>query len=107
MDLKDLRFFIAVYEAKGFSRASGLLGTVQSNISARILSLERTLGAQLFERKWRSLAPTQNGDSLYAEATKVIAALNRAERAVYAMTATASPGPARTGFPSRSPDGAL
>src|SRR5574341_93505 len=77
MDLKDLRFFIAVYETKGFSRASDFLGTVQSNVSTRILRLERALGVQLFERKWRSLVPTASGDELYEDAKQVIAALNQ------------------------------
>lgn len=80
MDLKDLRFFVAVYEAKGFSRASGFLGTVQSNVSARILSLERSLGEPLFERHWRSIVPTVKGDELYRHAKQVITALDRAER---------------------------
>jgi len=79
MDLKDLRYFIAVYEAKGFSRASTYLGTVQSNVSSRILDLERNLGVQLFERRWRSLVPTENAEKLYSDAQQVIAALNQAE----------------------------
>ena len=44
MDVKDLRYFVAVYEAEGFSRASRELGTVQSNVSARIRNLEGLLG---------------------------------------------------------------
>jgi DNA-binding transcriptional LysR family regulator len=80
MDLKDLRYFIAVYDAKGFSKASQLLGTVQSNVSTRILGLERTLGVQLFERQWRSLVPTASADKLYADAKVVLAAVNQTER---------------------------
>ena len=51
MDLRDLRYFIAVYEAAGFSRASRALGTVQSNVSARIRNLEDSLGVELFRRR--------------------------------------------------------
>ena len=43
MDLRDLQYFVAVYEAQGFSRASRFLNTVQSNVSARIRLLERSL----------------------------------------------------------------
>ena len=82
MDVDDLRVFIAVYESEGFSRASEKLGTVQSNVSARIRSLEGTLGVPLFERRYRRVAPTARGDQLYRHARKVINALDDALRAV-------------------------
>jgi len=82
MDVKDLRYFVAVYEAEGFSRASRELGTVQSNVSARIRNLEGTLGISLFERRYRRVAPTAGGDKLYRHAKKVISSLNDAERAL-------------------------
>lgn len=80
MDLKDLRFFVAVYEAKSFSGASKKLCTVQSNVSARILAIEGALGVLLFERQWRRLVPTPRGERLYLEAKDVIAALERVAR---------------------------
>src|SRR5882724_11126556 len=82
MDVEDLRFFIAVYESEGFSRASEKLGTVQSNVSARIRNLEGSLGVPLFERRYRRVAPTARGDQLYRHARKVVSALDDAERAV-------------------------
>lgn len=82
MDVKDLRYFIAVYEAEGFSRASRELGTVQSNVSARIRNLEASLGIPLFERRYRRVAPTAGGDKLYRHARKVMTLLNGVERAV-------------------------
>lgn len=80
MDLKDLRFFIAVYEAKGFSRASEVLGTVQSNVSARIIELERSMGGPLFERQWRRVIPTAKGDKFYSYAKHFLAQIQNAER---------------------------
>ena len=82
MDVKDLRYFVAVYEAEGFSRASRELGTVQSNVSARIRNLEGALGVPLFERRDRRVAPTAGADKLYRHAKKVISSLNEAERAL-------------------------
>jgi general secretion pathway protein G len=82
MDVEDLRFFIAVYESEGFSAASERLGTVQSNVSARIRNLEGSLGISLFERRYRRVAPTARGDQLYRHARKVVSALDDAERAV-------------------------
>jgi general secretion pathway protein G len=81
MDVKDLRYFVAVYEAEGFSRASRELGTVQSNVSARIRNLEGILGVPLFERRYRRVAPTAGADKLYRHAKKVISSLNDVERA--------------------------
>ena len=81
MDVKDLRYFVAVYEAEGFSRASRELGTVQSNVSARIRNLEGALGIALFERRYRRVAPTAGADKLYRHAKKVINSLNQVERA--------------------------
>ncbi len=77
MDVKDLRFFIAVYEAKGFSLACDSLGTVQSNVSGRIRNLEKFLGVALFERRYRGIVPTEKGHRLYEHAKHVIASLDR------------------------------
>jgi DNA-binding transcriptional LysR family regulator len=84
MDLKDLRFFVAVYEAKGFSRACDTLGTVQSNVSSRIIELERSLGEPLFERRWRRLVPTAKGEKFYNYAKHFVASLDHAERTLRA-----------------------
>jgi general secretion pathway protein G len=82
MDLRDLRYFIAVYEAEGFSRASRELGTVQSNVSARIRNLEDSLGVELFRRRHRHVAPTAKGETLYRHARKVMNAVSNAETAL-------------------------
>lgn len=80
MDVKDLRFFIAVYETKGFSQACAVLGTVQSNVSARIRNLERFIGEPLFERRYRSIIPTAKGEKLYEHAKSLVATLEHTAR---------------------------
>lgn len=80
MDVKDLRYFVAVYEARGFSRACLKLGTVQSNVSTRIRALERSLGVDLFERRYRDVIPTENGAKLYARAKLLIAEIEQARQ---------------------------
>jgi len=82
MDVKDLRFFVAVYEAKGFSHACKVLGTVQSNVSVRIRNLESFLGVALFERRYRGIVPTERGDKLYEHAKSVLASLEDTERVI-------------------------
>jgi DNA-binding transcriptional LysR family regulator len=72
LDIKDLKYFIAVYEARSFKRASILLATVQSNVSIKIKRLEEKLGGTLFIRLRRGVAPTKKGDLLYRYAKDVL-----------------------------------
>ena len=78
MEVKDLRYFVAVYEAKNFAQASTALHTVQSNVSAHIRKLEQFLGVALFERHRRGAVPTDRGERLYRYAKKVIALVDEA-----------------------------
>ena len=82
MDIKDLRYFVAVYEEGGFARAGVLLQTVQSNVSARIRRLELLLDVQLFERHRRGVVVTERGEKLYRHAKRVIALLEETPAAV-------------------------
>ena len=56
--------------------------------SARIAQLEQHLGVRLFQRSTRSLKPTEQGQLFYAEALKVIEAIDAAEAAVMNVTRT-------------------
>ncbi len=82
MDVKDLKYFVAAYEAKSFSRATIALDTVQSNVSLRIRNLEEFLGVTLFTRLHRSVLPTAQGEILYWYAKHVIDTLDETERAL-------------------------
>ena len=79
MEVKDLRYFVAVYETLNFSRAASRLQTVQSNVSARIRMLEEQLRVALFERTPRAVRPTRRGRALYRPALRIIAAINALE----------------------------
>ncbi len=82
MDVKDLKYFVAAYEARSFSAATTALGTVQSNVSLRIRNLEGFLGVPLFVRMRRTVIPTSHGEVLYRHAKHVIATMDETERAV-------------------------
>src|SRR5687768_8303216 len=56
MELRDLIAFREVARQRSFSQAAARLGYVQSTISAQIQSLERDLGAPLFDRLGRSVS---------------------------------------------------
>lgn len=91
MDIKDLRYFTAVFEARSFSRAAEKLDTVQSNVSLRIRNLESHLAVTLFERRYRTVAPTQTGEALYGHAKHLIELLDRTEKAVRPPEAALAP----------------
>jgi DNA-binding transcriptional LysR family regulator len=63
-DLSDLTVFLAVAEARSFTRAAAKLGTSQSALSHTIRRLEERLGVRLLTRTTRSVAPTEAGEHL-------------------------------------------
>jgi DNA-binding transcriptional LysR family regulator len=79
LDLRDLRYFVAVYETRGFGRAAALLKVAQSNVSMRVLRLERFIGAPVFERRHRTIAPTPRGELLYRHAVRVLSEVEELE----------------------------
>ncbi|MGP0095167.1 MAG: LysR family transcriptional regulator [Xanthobacteraceae bacterium] len=67
IDLKRLRYFIAVAEAGNFSRAAERLNVAQSHLSRQIMRLEATLGQRLFVRRARHVELTDAGQILLQE----------------------------------------
>jgi DNA-binding transcriptional LysR family regulator len=63
-ELSDLLAFLAVAEARSFTRAAAQLGTSQSALSHTVRRLESHLGIRLLTRTTRSVAPTTAGDQL-------------------------------------------
>jgi len=60
----DIEAFLSVAETGSFSRAGVALGLSQPAVSARISSLERTLGVPLFHRTTRRVTITDSGERL-------------------------------------------
>lgn len=63
-DTLDLRAFLALMELGNFHRAAETLNMSQPALSRRIQKLEAAVGAQLFERTTRQVAPTAVGREL-------------------------------------------
>lgn len=61
VDLRRLRYFIAICEHGGFSRASSSVGIAQPSLTRQIKLLEKELGFALFHRTGRGAGPTEQG----------------------------------------------
>jgi DNA-binding transcriptional LysR family regulator len=77
LTLDQLRLFLAVVDAGGFSAAARTLGRAQSAVSYGVANLERQLGTSLFDRSGRKPALTQAGVELAAEARAVCVQVDR------------------------------
>lgn len=73
MELRHLRYFVAVAEEKSFTRASEKLFIAQPPLSRQMQQLEAELGTKLFIRDSRPLTLTKAGIFFYEHATQVLA----------------------------------
>lgn len=74
MELRQLRYFVAVAEAGTFVGAAERLHTGQPAVSQQVARLERQLGVRLFDRSTRHVRLTPAGERLLPEARAVLAA---------------------------------
>ncbi|MCV2886589.1 LysR family transcriptional regulator [Aestuariibacter sp. AA17] len=72
MDLRSLKYFVAVYESGSFSAASKRLYIAQPSISSAIKQLEDSLSKPLFLRYPRGIKPTEAGQQLYPLAQQLL-----------------------------------
>ena len=85
LDLNQLRIFMAVWQQKGFSKASKAIHLTQPTISGHIKSLEEALGTKLFDRLGKEVTPTKAGEILYPYARKMFYMALEAEEAIKAF----------------------
>ena len=78
MDLKQLRYFVAVAEERHITRAAERLGMQQPPLSRQISLLERELDILLFRRKPRGVELTEAGAVLFDEARALLDRLGHA-----------------------------
>ena len=72
MDLRQLRYVVAVASRRSFTRAAEDLGIAQPALSQQVAALERELGVRLFDRTNRRVAPTQAGLALSIRAERIL-----------------------------------
>jgi LysR family transcriptional regulator, benzoate and cis,cis-muconate-responsive activator of ben and cat genes len=77
MELRQLRYFIAVAEELSFSKGARRSGVSQPPLSRQIANLEAELGTRLLDRSKHGVRLTDTGKVCYAEALKTLAAVDR------------------------------
>jgi DNA-binding transcriptional LysR family regulator len=85
VELRHLEHFLAVAEQQSFTRAAARIHLVQSALSVSVKSLERELGARLFDRTTHNVQLTDAGTALVIEARRTLAAAEAARDAVAAV----------------------
>ncbi|OJU95999.1 MAG: hypothetical protein BGO23_09180 [Solirubrobacterales bacterium 67-14] len=78
MELRHLRYFSAVAEELHFGRAAERLHIAQPSLSQQIRKLERAIGAELFDRRRRSIKLTPAGESLAEHTRRTFDDIDRA-----------------------------
>jgi DNA-binding transcriptional LysR family regulator len=77
MELRHLRYFVAVGEEEHFGRAADRLHVVQPALTRQIRQLEEELGCALFERLKRGVRLTPAGESFLEESRGMLSELER------------------------------
>lgn len=97
LELRDLRYFMAVADHRNFTKAATTLRIAQPSLSQQIRKLERELGVELFYRTKRAVTLTPAGHALLPEARLLLAQAD-ATAEVAKLAATGHVGELAIGF---------
>jgi DNA-binding transcriptional LysR family regulator len=82
MELRHLRYFVAVADELNFTRAARRLGIAQPSLSSQIRQLETEMGTPLLRRETRGVELTDAGTLMFEEARVILAEVERAKMRV-------------------------
>lgn len=97
IELRHLRYFLAVAQEANVTRAAARLGISQPPLSQQIKELEREVGALLFHRTPQGVVLTEAGTAFQAEAQQIVGSTERARSAAL-RAARGETGQLRVGF---------
>ncbi|MEE2024531.1 LysR family transcriptional regulator [Alkalimonas mucilaginosa] len=80
MDIRHLKYFVAVYEQGSVSAASRQCFVAQPSLSAAIRQLEQQLNVTLFLRQPKGVTPTEDGERLYGHACRLLGQFQALQR---------------------------
>jgi DNA-binding transcriptional LysR family regulator len=72
MELRHLRYFVAVAEALSFTKAAENLRLAQPSLTRQIKDLETEIGVRLFDRAGKRISLTQEGESFLLDARRLV-----------------------------------
>lgn len=98
MEIRHLRYFVALAETMSFTKAAELVHISQSTLSHQIRQLEDELGTALFHRDTRGVVATASGESFLVHARQALKAVDSGIRSVQPDPASAHPS-VRIGAP--------
>ena len=101
MELRHLRYFVAVGEEEHYARASRRLGVAQPALSRQIQDLEKEIGFKLFERLPRGVKLNAAGKLFLEDAGRILQSIGEAT-ARAARVARGQSGTLRVGFPENA-----
>lgn len=77
--IRQLQYFVAVYEEAAFSRAAEREHCSQPALSAQVRNLEEILGRSLFERSVNGVTPTAYGQRFYRHSVSILRSVSLAK----------------------------
>lgn len=83
---QEMASFVAVVEAGSFVAAADAIGLSKAAVSRHVADLEERLGVRLLQRTTRRLSLTDDGQTFFARAKELLAAIDEAESEVTART---------------------
>lgn len=82
MELRQLRYFVALVDTRSFTHAAESLYVSQSTLSEQVGALERELGVQLVTRAHKKIEPTAAGYALVRKARHILSEADNKRRSI-------------------------